>query len=374
MGLVLVIVLVAYWVAFDVYVTQTPSLQRPDLRQLAQGLGPPAGPRAIVTWKLSAAPVEFYLNDGAQPLSRHGGVARSRRDRQISVGGAPGAPAAGLPPVERLNSTASLSRATWQSCPIRPIRRVAQHPTGFGRNAVVIDGEPSQAYVPGRIALKAGRLSRLSPPEPAPAAISRPRPGVLGRRGDERLRIRRAARRGRRHPANWWQLLKFGIVGVSGYLINLASSPCWSTTSACITRSPRSAPSASPSPTTSSGIATGPSGRRRHPAFQAFRFFAVSLASWRSTSSSSRPWSPRPHGRPLRPGDRRRGGDAVQLPRQQALDLRLKVNSGASAPVAQWSTVSARRPKSIGLSNRRSWVRFPPGASTKNPAKAGFFA
>ncbi len=25
-----------------------------------------------------------------------------------------------------------------------------------------------------------------------------------------------------RHPANWWQLLKFGIVGVSGYLINLA--------------------------------------------------------------------------------------------------------------------------------------------------------
>lgn len=31
-------------------------------------------------------------------------------------------------------------------------------------------------------------------------------------------RVRAAARR----PASWWELVKFGIVGVSGYLINLA--------------------------------------------------------------------------------------------------------------------------------------------------------
>jgi hypothetical protein len=36
-------------------------------------------------------------------------------------------------------------------------------PTGFGRNAVVIDGESSQAYVPGRVALKAGPLASFQP-------------------------------------------------------------------------------------------------------------------------------------------------------------------------------------------------------------------
>jgi putative flippase GtrA len=36
--------------------------------------------------------------------------------------------------------------------------------------------------------------------------------------GELAYRVRAAARR----PASWWQLLKFGIVGGSGYLINLA--------------------------------------------------------------------------------------------------------------------------------------------------------
>ena len=63
-------------------------------------------------------------------------------------------------------------------------------PTGFGDNAVVIDG--------------------------------RARAAVPGSRGDERLRIRRPARRRRAPAGQLVQLLKFGIVGGSGYLINLA--------------------------------------------------------------------------------------------------------------------------------------------------------
>ena len=39
------------------------------------------------------------------------------------------------------------------------------------------------------------------------------------------------------------------------------------------------------------------------------------------------------------------------------------------APVAQWSTVPSRGPKSVGLSSRRSRVRFSSGASAKDHAK-----
>ena len=63
LGLLLAVVLCAYWLAFDVYVTQTPNLQRPDFRAITEELGPPRGPRAIVTWKLAADPVRFYLHD-----------------------------------------------------------------------------------------------------------------------------------------------------------------------------------------------------------------------------------------------------------------------------------------------------------------------
>ncbi len=86
LGLLLAVVLVAYWSAFDVHVTQTPNLQRPDFRELTDGLGPPHGPRAIVTWKLAADPVRFYLHDhsvriysGETPLREIDVIGKSRR-------------------------------------------------------------------------------------------------------------------------------------------------------------------------------------------------------------------------------------------------------------------------------------------------------
>ena len=44
LGLLLAVVLCAYWVAFDIHVTQTPNLQRPDFRGITEALGPPQRP------------------------------------------------------------------------------------------------------------------------------------------------------------------------------------------------------------------------------------------------------------------------------------------------------------------------------------------
>ncbi len=157
-GLILATVLLAYWVAFDVYVTQTPSLQRPDLRKIAQELGPPTIPRAIVTWKLAIDPVEFYLNDGSQRVES--GTAPVHEVAVITKSYVTGRPL-GLPaafrPIERQRfSRLTLTRYTAKHAAPIPFRVLRKLPTGFRRNAVIIDGEPLQASLPGRVALIGG--------------------------------------------------------------------------------------------------------------------------------------------------------------------------------------------------------------------------
>ncbi|MGH2976223.1 MAG: glycosyltransferase family 39 protein, partial [Solirubrobacterales bacterium] len=82
LGLLLALALCAYWIAFDVHVTQTPNLQRPDFRALTEELGPPPWPRAIVSWKLAADPVRFYLHD--QALRTYSGESPMREIDVIS--------------------------------------------------------------------------------------------------------------------------------------------------------------------------------------------------------------------------------------------------------------------------------------------------
>jgi putative flippase GtrA len=38
----------------------------------------------------------------------------------------------------------------------------------------------------------------------------------------DRIRLHRRVGRGMRHPANWFQLVRFSLVGASGYAVNLA--------------------------------------------------------------------------------------------------------------------------------------------------------
>ncbi len=140
-GLLLAIVLCSYWVAFDFHVTQTPNLQRPDFRGIVNQLGPPHYRRAIVSWKLAADPVRYYLDDHA--LRIYSGEHRLREIDVIgkSTAGRPG----GVPPVfhplarvrfERLTLTRYIaSRA--QDIHFYMLKRID---TGFGSNAVVVDG------------------------------------------------------------------------------------------------------------------------------------------------------------------------------------------------------------------------------------------
>lgn len=144
LGLLLALALCAYWIAFGVRVAETPNLQRPDFRAIVDEIGPPRVPRAIVTWKLAADPVRFYLRNGAQrvysgdwPVREIDVIGKSREGTQPA-----GAPRVFHPIArvrfERLTLTRYMSTLP-RDIPFRVLRRVS---TGFGFNAVVVDGQP----------------------------------------------------------------------------------------------------------------------------------------------------------------------------------------------------------------------------------------
>jgi mannosyltransferase len=142
LGLLLAVALCAYWLAFDIHVTQTPNLQRPDFRSVGEQLGQPQGRRAIVAWKLAADPVAFYLHDHA--LRLYGGrellgeVDVLSKPRAVSE-------IANLPPSFHFAGRTQLERLTLTRYVSKRPLPLAYHtlrhlPTGFGANAVVIDG------------------------------------------------------------------------------------------------------------------------------------------------------------------------------------------------------------------------------------------
>lgn len=144
LGLLLAVCLCAYWIAFDVHVTQTPNLQRPDFRTLTEEVGPARHLRAVVTWKLAADPVRFYLDDGSERA--YGGETPLR---EIDVISKPVVvtPPATLPPgfrpvdrrrLDRLTLTRYMSSHD-REVSIKALRGLR---TGFGSNAVVVDGPP----------------------------------------------------------------------------------------------------------------------------------------------------------------------------------------------------------------------------------------
>jgi mannosyltransferase len=147
LGLLLAIALCAYWIAFGVRVSETPNLQRPDFRAIVNALGPERVPRAVVTWKLAADPVRYYLHNHTQriysgdwPMQEIDVIAKSRD----------GAQPTGIPRVfhpvarvrfERLTLTRYMSTLP-RDIPFYVLRHVG---TGFGVNAVVLDGEPGSS-------------------------------------------------------------------------------------------------------------------------------------------------------------------------------------------------------------------------------------
>ena len=164
LGLALAVALCAYWLAFDVHVTQTPNLQRPDFRTVTDALGPPrAGRRAIVTWKLAADPVRFYLHDRAVRL--YGGEEEIDEIAVLRKPLATGQPI-NLPPSFHQASRVRADRLTLNTYvsdhPVRiSFKTLRALPTGFGAEAVLIDGSRSRPAPGSRPQSAVGSHERL---------------------------------------------------------------------------------------------------------------------------------------------------------------------------------------------------------------------
>jgi mannosyltransferase len=141
-GVVCATVLCAYWLGYAVYVARTPNLQRPDFRELAELLGPPVRPRAIVGWKLAADPLRFYLDDGSvriykgeiplreidvikKPIAKKRTVVLPHGFHQVE-----------RHRLERLTLIRYVSRRV-DDIPFHVLRDLS---TGFGSNGVVVEG------------------------------------------------------------------------------------------------------------------------------------------------------------------------------------------------------------------------------------------
>lgn len=141
-GLVLAIGLCLYWLAFDVYVAQKPNLQRPDLRALSQEIGSAKVPRAIVSWKLAAEPIRWYL-PGKVPRM-YGGREPVREVDVVSKPSAAHRPATlgrSFREVQRFRlDRLTLSRYLSKKPMDLSFPQLAALHTGFGDNAVVLNG------------------------------------------------------------------------------------------------------------------------------------------------------------------------------------------------------------------------------------------
>jgi 4-amino-4-deoxy-L-arabinose transferase-like glycosyltransferase len=142
-GPLVAIVLCAYWLAFAIHIIQTPNLQRPDFRTVTEAVGVPEnGRRAIVTWKLAADPVRYYLP--GKSVRMYGGEERISEIvvlRKPLVTGQP----IDLPPsfhqVERVRADRLTLNTYVSDHPVKVhFHTLRDLPTGFGEIAVLIDG------------------------------------------------------------------------------------------------------------------------------------------------------------------------------------------------------------------------------------------
>jgi hypothetical protein len=149
-GVAIGVALCAYWLAFDVYVTQRPSLQRPEFRSVAQVLGAPHGRRAIVSLRLSPPPLQWYLKDGAKRM--YSGSARLDEVDILAQPKArfnPVALPAPLHPAGRLTLPQFVLRRYVSPTPVLvPFTTLHALPTGFDESGITLDGlaPPAQIF------------------------------------------------------------------------------------------------------------------------------------------------------------------------------------------------------------------------------------
>ncbi|MBN9623076.1 MAG: hypothetical protein J0H06_09000, partial [Actinobacteria bacterium] len=144
----------AYFLAFDIHVTQTPNLQRPEYRAVAGALGPARVPRAIVSWRLAGDPLRWYLDDGA--MRWFGG---GERVREVDLVGKPRSAErpANLPRAFRPAGVVRMDRLTISRyISSRPVllwmHELDALKTGYGADTVVLDGPPASRLTLGEYA------------------------------------------------------------------------------------------------------------------------------------------------------------------------------------------------------------------------------
>jgi hypothetical protein len=136
LGLGLGAVLVAYWLAFAVYVDLRPRLQRPDWRDLAADIGGARVPREIVTSGQGTVPLRYYLPGRTIELHSPHPPIPVRQVDVVSVGLPPRRPGTGLPPGFRqtgrqTEETVTVTRyAAPRPLPV-PWQMLLNHYTGF---------------------------------------------------------------------------------------------------------------------------------------------------------------------------------------------------------------------------------------------------
>jgi 4-amino-4-deoxy-L-arabinose transferase-like glycosyltransferase len=148
LGTAIAAVLAVYSLAFCIWASADPGLQRPDWRAVADRLGEPEGPRATVTWVLGEAPLRFYLSTGAIQLKAAEGYDWLVREVAfVSMGEAPPPPRRLLGPGFRETGAEDVGplfirRYRLLGPELAPLRlRLLRHArTNFRNNGILLDG------------------------------------------------------------------------------------------------------------------------------------------------------------------------------------------------------------------------------------------
>ncbi|HEX6455686.1 MAG TPA: glycosyltransferase family 39 protein [Solirubrobacterales bacterium] len=140
--------LVAYSLAFCVWVSADEQLQRPDWNTVADHLGEPEAPRATVLWTLGEASLRYYLSTGAIQLKPSEGYDWLVGELAfVSDGAAPPPPRRLLGPGFRQVAYEDLGRLSIRRyrlagsglAPLR-LRELREAPLSWRTNGVLLDG------------------------------------------------------------------------------------------------------------------------------------------------------------------------------------------------------------------------------------------
>jgi mannosyltransferase len=147
-GAVLGVALVVYSLGFSIWASFAPALQRPDWSVVAERIGEPEAPRAMVTWALGEASLRYYLSTGAiQVIPAEGHRWQVHEIDFISDGSVPPPPPGLLDPAFKQTALIDTGRLVIRRyavpgpglAPLR-LRLMKAADLNFRNNGVLLDG------------------------------------------------------------------------------------------------------------------------------------------------------------------------------------------------------------------------------------------